>query len=375
MAPKAAGRLVEEHHPELADDQVERVLGRAAPSARPSRRSARWRRRPRSARSPRQLHAAAPRCRHRPPRPPGATAAGQGDGQCTAATADVADPLARPGVDGLRAGTASPPRSAAPAWARPRPTGRRSIAWPPPRWPRATRYRPARFGPCASASSSCPPTAGPWPAGQWEWADDAGFRTAWTYDHIRWGGMPDGPWHAAVPVLAAAAAVTRRVRLGTLVATPNFRHPVTLARDALALDDLSERPPRPRARARAARDPTPRRSGRSRGRRRSVWPASRSSSRCSSRSSTASPATRTSLRTAHYAADEAPSTPGRRAAPAPAHHRRRRRRRAAAGRAHGTPWVTIGPTGTRTAHPRRDPRGGCVARSSAPRCRLPSGRP
>ena len=74
---------------------------------------------------------------------------------------------------------------------------------------------------------------------RWEWADRAGFHTAWTYDHIRWGGMPDGPWHAAVPVLAAAAAVTERVRLGTLVATPNFRHPVTLARDALALDDLS----------------------------------------------------------------------------------------------------------------------------------------
>jgi alkanesulfonate monooxygenase SsuD/methylene tetrahydromethanopterin reductase-like flavin-dependent oxidoreductase (luciferase family) len=74
---------------------------------------------------------------------------------------------------------------------------------------------------------------------QWEWADDVGFATAWTYDHIRWSGMPDGPWHAAVPVLAAAAAVTRRVRLGTLVASPNFRHPVTLARDVLALDDVS----------------------------------------------------------------------------------------------------------------------------------------
>ena len=74
---------------------------------------------------------------------------------------------------------------------------------------------------------------------QWEWADDAGFATAWTYDHIRWGGMPDGPWHAAVPVLAAAAAVTGRIRLGTLVATPNFRHPAPLARDVLALDDVS----------------------------------------------------------------------------------------------------------------------------------------
>jgi len=66
-----------------------------------------------------------------------------------------------------------------------------------------------------------------------------GFATAWTYDHIRWGGMPDGPWHAAVPVLAAAAAVTKTVRLGTLVASPNFRHPVPLARDVLALDDVS----------------------------------------------------------------------------------------------------------------------------------------
>ncbi len=75
---------------------------------------------------------------------------------------------------------------------------------------------------------------------QWEWADDAGFETAWTYDHIRWGGMPDGPWHAAVPVLAAAATVTTRIRLGTLVATPNFRHPVTLAREAITLDDLSD---------------------------------------------------------------------------------------------------------------------------------------
>jgi alkanesulfonate monooxygenase SsuD/methylene tetrahydromethanopterin reductase-like flavin-dependent oxidoreductase (luciferase family) len=75
---------------------------------------------------------------------------------------------------------------------------------------------------------------------QWEWADKAGFATGWTYDHVRWGGMPDGPWHAAVPVLAAAAVVTARLRLGTLVATPNFRHPVTLAREAIALDDLSE---------------------------------------------------------------------------------------------------------------------------------------
>ena len=81
-----------------------------------------------------------------------------------------------------------------------------------------------------------------WPEArkQWEWADDVGFATAWTYDHIRWSGMPDGPWHMAIPVLAAAATGTKRIRLGTLVATPNFRHPVVLARDAISLDDVSQ---------------------------------------------------------------------------------------------------------------------------------------
>jgi alkanesulfonate monooxygenase SsuD/methylene tetrahydromethanopterin reductase-like flavin-dependent oxidoreductase (luciferase family) len=74
---------------------------------------------------------------------------------------------------------------------------------------------------------------------QWEWADEVGFSTAWTYDHIRWGGMSDGPWLAAIPVLGAAATVTSRIRIGTLVASPNFRHPVALARDVIALDDLS----------------------------------------------------------------------------------------------------------------------------------------
>jgi alkanesulfonate monooxygenase SsuD/methylene tetrahydromethanopterin reductase-like flavin-dependent oxidoreductase (luciferase family) len=42
-----------------------------------------------------------------------------------------------------------------------------------------------------------------------------------------------------VPTLTAAAAVTSRIRLGTLVTSPNFRHPVTLAKDLMSLDDVS----------------------------------------------------------------------------------------------------------------------------------------
>jgi alkanesulfonate monooxygenase SsuD/methylene tetrahydromethanopterin reductase-like flavin-dependent oxidoreductase (luciferase family) len=42
-----------------------------------------------------------------------------------------------------------------------------------------------------------------------------------------------------VPTLAAAAAVTSRIRLGTLVASPNFRHPVPFARELMTLDHIS----------------------------------------------------------------------------------------------------------------------------------------
>jgi alkanesulfonate monooxygenase SsuD/methylene tetrahydromethanopterin reductase-like flavin-dependent oxidoreductase (luciferase family) len=64
-------------------------------------------------------------------------------------------------------------------------------------------------------------------------------RTVWTYDHLTWPLLADGPWYGAVPLLAAAAVSTDRVRLGTLVASPNFRHPVTFAKELMTLDRLS----------------------------------------------------------------------------------------------------------------------------------------
>ena len=42
-----------------------------------------------------------------------------------------------------------------------------------------------------------------------------------------------------MPTLTAAALVTSRIRLGTLVASPNFRHPVSFTRELTALDDIS----------------------------------------------------------------------------------------------------------------------------------------
>ena len=70
-------------------------------------------------------------------------------------------------------------------------------------------------------------------------AERAGVRTVWTYDHLTWPLLADGPWFGAVPLLAAAAVRTERVRLGTLVASPNFRHPVPFAKELMTLDQLS----------------------------------------------------------------------------------------------------------------------------------------
>jgi alkanesulfonate monooxygenase SsuD/methylene tetrahydromethanopterin reductase-like flavin-dependent oxidoreductase (luciferase family) len=81
----------------------------------------------------------------------------------------------------------------------------------------------------------------PWAVaeGVWRRAEDLGFAHAWTYDHLAWRALRDSPWHAAVPTLTAAALATTTIRLGTLVASPNFRHPVPFAREVVTLDDVS----------------------------------------------------------------------------------------------------------------------------------------
>jgi alkanesulfonate monooxygenase SsuD/methylene tetrahydromethanopterin reductase-like flavin-dependent oxidoreductase (luciferase family) len=76
-------------------------------------------------------------------------------------------------------------------------------------------------------------------ARRWRRAEEYGFARAWTYDHLGWRDLVDGPWFDAVPTLTAAAMVTSRIPLGTMVASPNFRHPVSFARQLTALDDVS----------------------------------------------------------------------------------------------------------------------------------------
>ena len=73
----------------------------------------------------------------------------------------------------------------------------------------------------------------------WRRAEQLGAHTAWTYDHLTWRDLREGPWFSALPLLTAAAMVTTTMRVGTLVTSPNFRHPVTLAKEAMTVDDLS----------------------------------------------------------------------------------------------------------------------------------------
>jgi alkanesulfonate monooxygenase SsuD/methylene tetrahydromethanopterin reductase-like flavin-dependent oxidoreductase (luciferase family) len=73
----------------------------------------------------------------------------------------------------------------------------------------------------------------------WRRAEELGFDHAWTYDHLSWRSLADEPWNATIPTLTAAASVTSTIRLGTFVASPNFRHPVTFAKDLATVDDIS----------------------------------------------------------------------------------------------------------------------------------------
>ncbi|RFA16111.1 luciferase [Subtercola boreus] len=81
----------------------------------------------------------------------------------------------------------------------------------------------------------------PWAVARpkWEAAEQFGFDHAWTYDHLSWRSLAGEPWGATMPTLTAAATVTSRIRLGTFVSSPNFRHPVPFAKEVATLDDIS----------------------------------------------------------------------------------------------------------------------------------------
>ncbi len=91
-----------------------------------------------------------------------------------------------------------------------------------------TTQRPFRFGVMAANARSST-----------EWADTAKQAEELGYSAL---SMPDhfGDQLSPVPALAAAAAVTSSLRVGSLVFANDFRHPAVLAKEMATLDLLSD---------------------------------------------------------------------------------------------------------------------------------------
>ncbi len=81
------------------------------------------------------------------------------------------------------------------------------------------------------------------PAGWWlaaaGLAEEAGYAGAWCWDHFISRGRRSDPVLECWTTLAAAAAVTRRIHVGSFVSNVMNRHPSLLARMAATVQDLS----------------------------------------------------------------------------------------------------------------------------------------
>ena len=76
----------------------------------------------------------------------------------------------------------------------------------------------------------------------WRWADTAGFTWVDVSDHFYESPMTakQGPYLECLASLAALAADTEQVRVGTCVLAMDYRHPAVLANALAAIDELSE---------------------------------------------------------------------------------------------------------------------------------------
>jgi len=75
-----------------------------------------------------------------------------------------------------------------------------------------------------------------------QWAEEHGFTWFSVMDHviqIAMAGPPEEPFMEGWTVLSALAAVTRRIRLATLVSSVHYRNPAHLAKIAAGVDQIS----------------------------------------------------------------------------------------------------------------------------------------
>jgi len=73
----------------------------------------------------------------------------------------------------------------------------------------------------------------------WKHIESLGFDSAWIADHFLNYREPTRPYLEAWTLLSGLAAVTEKIRVGTLVTAVPLRHPAMLARQALTTDHIS----------------------------------------------------------------------------------------------------------------------------------------
>jgi probable F420-dependent oxidoreductase len=104
------------------------------------------------------------------------------------------------------------------------------------------------------------PNAGPFASGRdivriAQEAEDLGFGSVWLFDHIftpveldskypytadgSYLLTPDMPFYDVVAVMGAIAGATERIRFGTRVMIPTYRHPVVLANELASIDAIA----------------------------------------------------------------------------------------------------------------------------------------
>lgn len=76
-------------------------------------------------------------------------------------------------------------------------------------------------------------------AEQWEYLEGLGFDSVWVTDHFVDPSCPGDPWFDGWSLLAAMAAQTTRIRIGTLVTSMPLRSPAVLAKQAMTVDHIS----------------------------------------------------------------------------------------------------------------------------------------
>jgi len=94
--------------------------------------------------------------------------------------------------------------------------------------------QPLRFGICTDPNLTWQKNVE-----RWRLVEELGFDSAWNSDHLIDPNQQNGPYFEAWTNLAGLAAVTTRIRIGCLVTSNTFRHPVILAKMAVSVDHIS----------------------------------------------------------------------------------------------------------------------------------------